>query len=122
MQTLAAALGVLMMLVSLWVAARPAQLQAVGREVLDSRLRYVAALVRLLFGVVLLAAAPVSRYPLVFEVLGWLFVLGGLLLVVFPPNLIAWFINLVERVPAWLIRSLSPLVFLFGAFVFYSFT
>jgi hypothetical protein len=75
-----------------------------------------------LLGVVLLAAAPLSRYPLLFEVLGWLFVLGGLFLVVIPPRPLERIVDFIDRVPPWLVRLLAPLVFLFGGFILYSFT
>ena len=65
------------MLAAVVIFALPAKFVLFAQQLLEGRLRYVAALVRLLFGVALLASAAVSRYPLVFEVLGWLFVLGG---------------------------------------------
>ncbi len=122
MQTVAAAIGVLLMLLSLWILAQPGPFMDLAHKFLDSRLRYLAALIRLLIGVVMLAAASVSRYPLLFEVLGWLFVLGGLLLVALPPAPLARIADLVDRLPLWLVRLISPLVFLFGTFIFYSFT
>ena len=122
MQTVAVAIGIFLMVVSPWLLVQPGRCMDMAHRLLGTRLRYLAALLRLLIGSVFIATAAVSRYPLVFEVLGWLFVLGGLLLVVCPPAPLAWIVGLMDRIPLWLVRLVSPLVFLFGAFIFYSFT
>jgi hypothetical protein len=122
MQVVSLGIGVLLMLGSVLIFARPGGFVRFAQEVLQGRLRYLAALLRLLFGVVLLATAVASRYPLVFEVLGWLFALGGLLLVVWPPALLERIAGLIERIPVWVVRLVAPLVFVFGGFIFYGFT
>lgn len=122
MQLMSIATGVFLMLCSLYILAKPGEFMGFSQRLLGGKLRYLAALLRLLIGVVFLATAAVSRYPLVFEVLGWLFVLGGLLLVVWPPVPLARIVGLIDRLPLWLVRMISPLIFLFGAFIFYSFT
>ena len=122
MQIVSMGIGVLLMLVSLYIVAWPGGFVGFAGQLLEGTLRYYAALVRLLFGVVLLASAAQSRYPLVFEVLGWLFVFGALLLVVFTPAFLARIAALVAGTPLWLVRLLAPLTFLFGGFIVYSFT
>ena len=122
MQIVSMGIGILLMLVSLYILARPAGLVSFAGQLLEGTPRYFAALLRLLFGVVLLASAAQSRYPLVFEVLGWLLVFGALLLVVFTPAFLTRIAALVARAPLWLVRLLAPLIFLFGGFIVYGFT
>ena len=122
MQVLAAAAGVFLIIISLCMLARPATMMALADQLLTTRWRYLAALMRLLLGVLFLAAAAAGRYPGLFEILGWLLVVEGLLLVALPSAAMERIGGFVSRFPPSVLRLLAPLVFLFGAFVVHAFT
>ena len=78
-----------------------------------------AVIVRLVMGPVLIFAAPVSRFPTFFEVLGWLSIVAAIV-VLFSGRertgrLLDWF----ERVPAWAVRLWCLVGVFFGAFLIY---
>lgn len=55
---------------------------------------YLAAVVRVVIGTILVLAAPMSRTPLAMRVLGWLIIAGGVLTpiigVAFAESILAW--------------------------------
>lgn len=113
-------IGALICAISLFLILRPAQLPGLLDRVFGSRWLYAAALVRLLLGAALIAAAPGVAFPGAVELCGWLFVLGGLGLVVIPAPLLRriadWFSALsLLATRLWLILALS-----FGLFLVYA--
>lgn len=122
MQVLAVATGVFLIVVSLCMLARPGTMMALANHWLTTRWRYLVALIRLLVGVIFLAAAAGGRYPGLFEILGWLFVVGGLLLVALPSAVMERIGRFVASFSPWVLRLAAPPVFLFGAFVVHAFT
>jgi hypothetical protein len=113
-------IGALICAISLFLILRPAQLPGLLDRVFGSRWLYAAALVRLLLGAALIAAAPGVAFPGAVELCGWLFVLGGLGLVVIPAPLLRriadWFSALSPLATRlWLILALS-----FGLFLVYA--
>ena len=81
-------LGVVLTAGSVYLLFRPDTLRTLLPRVFATRWLYGAALLRLLLGAALIAAAPAVALPGVVAVLGWLFVLGALLLVVVPPRML----------------------------------
>ena len=80
---------------------------------------YVAVIVRLALGLALIIAAPGSRFPLIFQVLGWLAIIAAVVLVAVGSRririLIAWFEGLsILVIRLWLLFGL-----VFGGFLFY---
>jgi hypothetical protein len=113
-------IGALICAISLFLILRPAQLPGLLDRVFGSRWLYAAALVRLMLGAALIAAAPGVAFPGAVELCGWLFVLGGLGLVVIPAPLLRriadWFSALSPLATRlWLILALS-----FGLFLVYA--
>lgn len=113
-------IGALICAISLFLILRPAQLPGLLDRVFGSRWLYAAALLRLLLGAALIAAAPGVAFPGAVELCGWLFVLGGLGLVVIPAPLLRriadWFSALSPLATRlWLILALS-----FGLFLVYA--
>ena len=114
------AVGVLVTVASsvLWI--RPAAMAGLLDKVFGTRWLYGAALLRLLLGASLIAAAHGVAYPQVIAGLGWLMALGGLVLVVVPAPAVA-------RMAAWF-GQLSPAMsrlwlstaVLFGLFLIYA--
>lgn len=113
-------IGALICTISLFLILRPAQLPGLLDRVFGSRWLYGAALLRLLLGAALIAAAPGVAFPAAVELCGWLFVLGGLGLVVIPApalgRLAAWFSALSPAVT----RLWLSLALLFGLFLVYA--
>ena len=72
-QAIVAFFGVLLVVISLaGIASPPMLLRTVGRVVDRRRGLVFAVVVRVVLGVALLLAAAVSRWPVLFQVLGWL--------------------------------------------------
>jgi hypothetical protein len=112
--------GVLVTGVSCYLILQPANMAGLLQRVFSTRWRYVAALLRLLLGAALLASAESVAFSATVELFGWLFVLGGLGLVVIP-------VPPLQRLAGWF-GALSPLLtrlwlslaLLFGLFFIYA--
>lgn len=112
--------GVLVTAVSLFLLVRPGALAGLLDKVFGSHWLYGAALLRLLLGAALIASADTVAFPRAIELLGWLFVFGGLCLVVIPApplrKMAAWFAGLsAGPTRLWLCLAL-----LFGLFLLYA--
>ena len=78
-----------------------------------------AVIVRLVMGLVLIFAAPGSKFPLFFEVLGGLFIVAAIVILVSGRDRTGRLLDWFERFPVWAIRLWClPGVF-FGAFLIY---
>ena len=113
-------LGVIISALGLALLVRPAAMLGLIDKIFDSRWLYLVALIRFLVGAGLIAAAPAVAFTPVVAVLGWLFALGGLLLVTIPAptvrRIVAWFIGL----PLWQTRLWTLLAMLLGLFFMYA--
>lgn len=82
----------------------------------------IAVIVRLVLGYLLIRQAPISRFPAVIEVLGWIFVLAALSLAVLGrvrfQRLLSW---VLERF-AEFGRVAGIVSILFGGFLVYAFS
>lgn len=83
------ATGALVSVMSLVLLVRTEALAGLLSRVVTSRWLYGAALLRLLLGAALIAAADAVRYPQAVSLIGWLMALGGLLLVAVPEPAVA---------------------------------
>lgn len=120
MTSLALAIGLFVAAIGMVGIVAPHSLQAIARYSVTPLGLYVAAAVRVAFGVVLIRAAPASRAPKALRVLGFIALVGGL---------ITPFIG-VDRARAisdwWsaqgpvLIRLWPALAFVFGVFIAYA--
>ncbi len=114
------ATGLLVTALSLFFFVHPGALPGALARVFDSRWRYGAALLRLLLGAGLIASAETVAFPGAVTLLGWLFVMAGLLLVVIPPpplrRMTGWFVNL----PAAATRLWLCLALALGFFLIYA--
>ena len=83
---------------------------------------YFAVVIRLVMGAALIVAAPVSRFPVVFELLGWIAIAAAVAIIFIGREriaaLIAWFV----RRSAWLIRLWLLFGMIFGGFLIYGIT
>ena len=120
MQVLVLAVGVLLTAVSLYFLAVPQHLGPSLQRIYHSRWLFAVALLRLLLGAGLIAAAPSVALSFWVELAGWVFALSGMALVVIPPQalrrLVSWYAGLsVSGRRLWLTLAL-----LFGLFFLYA--
>lgn len=113
-------LGVAICAICLLMFVRPGVMVGLADKVFNGRLIYLAALARLLLGALLIAAAPSVGFPHIVEALGWLFVLGGLLLVTLPIGVWQRLANWAVGLPNAAIRVAAAVAFAFGAFFVYA--
>ena len=78
-----------------------------------------AVAVRLAIGAVLIVAAPDTRYPLAFQILGGLMLLAAAVLPLLGIARISRLVNWVAGLPSLAIRAWLCLGFGFGAFLLY---
>ncbi len=122
-QSIVFLIGVLVCVLSLWGCFVPDKLTKLVMRVVDQEWGiYFAVVVRLLMGAALIVAAPVSRFPLIFEILGWIAIVAAVALIFIGRErmaaLIAWFV----RRSAWLIRLWLLFGMAFGGFLIYGIT
>lgn len=114
------AVGALVTAVSLYLLLQPDKMAGLLERVFGSSWLYAAALLRLTLGAGLIASADTVAFSRAIELLGWLFVLGGLALVAIPVaplrRMATWFGGLSPG-PARLWLSLA---LLFGLFLLYA--
>ena len=105
--------GILVSLFCLWAIIKPQRVHALVRGVTDTTWGYLlAAGVRLLLGLALLLAAPGSKFPTTFVVLGWVTIAAAVGIVIMGRErmgrLIEWFSRLSEAtVRAWLMLGVA---------------
>ena len=80
---------------------------------------HLAVVIRLIFGAALVIAAPDSRFPLIFEVLGWLAIFAALVIVFMGRARLRRFMALFERMSPVFIRIWLLFGAAFGAFLVY---
>lgn len=105
--------GIFVSLFCLWAIVVPQKVHALVRGVTDTTWGYLlAAGVRLLLGLALLLAAPGSRFPTTFVVLGWVTIAAAVGIVLMGRErmgrLIDWFSRLSDTaVRAWLMLGVA---------------
>jgi len=80
---------------------------------------YLAVIVRLALGLALIVAAPGSRFPAVFEVLGWVALAAAVALVFLGRERLRSLVGWVDRLPRSLVRSWLVFGAAFGGFLVY---
>ncbi len=106
-------IGVIVAVLSAWGLAVPDRLIALVSSAMHERWgMLVAVIVRLLLGAALILAAPASRFPALFEILGWLAIVAAVVLLVMGRDrmraLIGWFAGMPSAaVRIWLAFGLA---------------
>jgi hypothetical protein len=113
-------LGVVVSIVSGWLWIRPTAMAGLLNKVFGSRWLYAAALLRLLLGASLIAAADAVAYSQVVALLGWLMALGALVLVVVPAPAVAQMAAWFGRLSPAMSRLWLSTAVLFGLFLTYA--
>jgi hypothetical protein len=114
------AFGVAVCAVSVWGLSAPDNMWKLLNRVMDTTWGiWAAAFGRLIFGAVLIIAAPVSQFPQLFIVLGWIAIAAAVAIFfmgrVRLRKFVAWFERLSSAATRlWLLFALA-----FGAFLIY---
>lgn len=120
MQGFVLMLGVVVSLLGLALLVRPRAMLGLIDKIFDSRWLYLVALVRFLVGAGLIAAAPAVAFSTIVSVLGWLFALGGILLVTIPAPTVRRIASWFTQLPIWQARLWTLLALLLGLFFIYA--
>ena len=112
--------GVLISLLSLYLIWRVDKMQDLLEQVFGSPWRYAAALLRLLLGAALIASADAVAFAAAVELFGWLFVLGGLVLVAVPDAALRPMVGWFGRMSPPAARIWLSAALLFGLFFIYA--
>lgn len=97
-------LGITVLLLAAWGMVSPGALIKMVRNAMDQRYgMYLAVIVRLILGAALIIVAPVSRFPVVFSVLGWLTLIAAVGVIIVGRERI-------RRVIAWFARSSNSMI------------
>ena len=80
---------------------------------------YLAVGIRVVLGILFILAAPDTRWPIVFEVLGWIMLVAAVLIPIVGKERLTRFIMWwVEKPPAW-VRTWLGFGFIAGLLLFY---
>jgi len=114
------ALGVIVCAVSVWGMLVPDKLWKIFHGVLEKDWAiHLAVIARLLLGAALIIVAPVSRFPLTFEIFGWLAIIAAVAILFIGRDKLRRFIAWLERLTQALIRVWLVFGIGFGAFLIY---
>ena len=78
-----------------------------------------AVIVRLVMGPILIFVAPELRFPVLFEALGWLFIVAAIVILVSGRDRIDRMLSWFAGFPAWAISLWCLLGIFFGGFLIY---
>jgi len=112
--------GIAVCVLAVWAMFVPERLRLLVRTITYQTWGYyVAATVRILLGLALIFAAPGSRFPVVFQFVGWLTIFAAVGILIIGQDrlrkLVEWFDRLSNTVyRAWLVIAL-----VFGLFLIY---
>lgn len=121
MSVTATTIGILITLLGVWGLLQPQPLLALVDKVWTRQSGvYLAVIIRLLFGVALLAAASESRFPVFISGLGIFVVIAALLVPLLGMTRIRGLVDWWKARPAWAIRAWAGVAALFGAFIVYA--
>ncbi len=119
-QIVVLAFGVIVCLISVWGIVVPDKMMqfVYGAAERDWGI-HLAVVLRLILGAALVLVAPESRFPLVFEILGWIAIVAAVGLVLMGRARLRKFVAWFERMPQPLIRIWLLLGVAFGALLVY---
>lgn len=114
------ALGVTVCAMSLWGLFAPGKMMKLVGGVADKDWGiHFAVIVRLLLGAALIIAAPASRFPQVFQFLGWFAVIAAIAIVFMGRERLRRFVGWFDRLSPALIRTWLLFGIAFGALLIY---
>lgn len=122
-QIIVLALGVIICLVSVWGFVAPERFWKMVDGVMEKDWAiHFAVILRLLLGAALILAAPLSRFPTVIEVLGWIAIVAAIAILFMGRSRLKKFIAWFQRMTDAMVRVWLVFGFAFGAFLVYAVT
>lgn len=119
-QIVVLALGVVVAALSLWGLLAPDKMMNLVTGTLDKDWGiHFAVVVRLFFGAALIIAAPDSRFPEVFEIIGWIAIVAAVAIVLMGRGRLRRFVAWFDRLSQTMIRIWLLFGIAFGAFLVY---
>ena len=119
-QIVVLALGVIVCALSVWGMVAPDKLWKLVNGAMEKNWGiYVAVVVRLLLGATLVIIAPESRFPLVFEILGWFAIVAAVIILFAGRDRLRRFVAWFEQSSQTMIRVWLLFGIAFGAFLVY---
>ena len=113
--------GIIVILATAWGILAPGKLMAFVASTMDRQWAiYVAVIVRLALGLALISVAPASRFPIVFQILGWIAIVAAVIIAAAGQErirrFIAWWLERFSLavVKLWLLFGMA-----FGGFIVY---
>lgn len=113
--------GILILLSGLLILINPNVVFHLLRDNLESLSLYAIAItVRLVLGIVLIAYATVSKFPIIFQILGWLLIIAAVFLGVMGRSRFQQVLIWVTGIKPVYARFTGILAMLFGGFLIYA--
>ena len=113
-------IGILIVLLSLWGIAFPAQFMRTVHNMMDKSYGMALAVgVRIILGVSLLFAAPASKFVVLFKALGWLSLVAAAVIPVIGRKRLDSVLDWFQSLPGFAPRLWFMFGVLFGAFILY---
>jgi len=114
------AFGVAVCALAVWGLSAPDKMWQLVNGVFDKNWGiWAAALVRLVFGAVLITAAPVSKFPQLFIVLGWIAIVAAVVILLMGRERLRRFVAWFERLSSAATRVWLMFALAFGALLIY---
>jgi hypothetical protein len=124
-QTVVLAFGLAVCLLTFWGVLAPGKMMKIVYGVLQYGALHMdwgihlAVVLRLVLGVALVIAAPESRFPLIFEILGWIAIAAAVAILLMGRDRLRKFIGWFQRMSSAMIRVWLLFGIAFGAFLVY---
>jgi len=121
-QILVLAIGASLCLLAVWGVVAPAKVIDFTKRTMDADWGiYLAVGSRIVMGLAMITVAPVSRFPSVVYVIGWIALIAALVAVVLGRRRLQAFVNWwIERFTPTFVRLWISLAFVLGGFLIYA--
>ena len=112
--------GITVCVFSVWVMVVPERLRQLVSAITNQPWGYyVAAGARFLLGLALIFAAPASRFPIVFQLVGWLTIIAAVGLLIIGQDRLSRLTEWFNRLSDLVIRTWVITAIVFGLFLIY---
>ncbi len=112
--------GIAVVVLSVWAMFVPERLRLLVRAITYQTWGYyVAATVRVLLGLALIFAAPGSRFPVVFQFVGWLTIFAAVGLLIIGQDRLRKLVEWFDRLSNTIYRTWLVIALVFGLFLIY---
>ncbi len=114
------AVGVFITVMAGLFVVMPARMRAFMRGFISSRQLHLAAMIRIIIGMIFILQAPDSDQPTLLMLLGLLFMLAGVMIPVLGVKRVHWLSSWWLEKPESVLRGWGVLAFVFGSIVIWT--